>query len=250
MESVARQLAVSGPEGWKNVTNKQLLQLGGGRLLNIYSGSIYAALEDLFPELSLGPQSRTRTPKAYWDSKERREEFLLALAERCGVKEVADWTHVTFDDIAALGGRRLLRQRTVVSLIEEGVQLMRQRDGNDAIGRRKQAKERRAFLFRPTLAASYWKEEENVAAFMEYAAAELGLQEVRDWYRVSAPQLRDVKGARSLLRSMSLLEALRIAHPEEQWEQLGLHSKLKKASQRHMVLSLQAIFRPLENVTQ
>lgn len=250
MESVQTRLGITSMEQWKRVTNKQLLALGGGRLLNIYAGSIYAALEDLFPEMEVGPACRGRTPKAYWDSKERRQELLLALAERCGVHETADWLRVTFDDFAAMGGRRLVGQRSVLSLVEEGVQLTRQRSAGH-VSRRQLARERRAFLFRPSLPASFWQEKENVAAFVEHAAGELGLREAHDWYRVSVPQLLEVKGARSLLRAMPLLEALRIALPGERWEQSGLDSKLKKASQRHMLLSVQAIFTPLAtgNVT-
>jgi len=253
LEGVAGQLGLRSMEDWRGVTNRQLQELGGGRLLNLYSGSLYAALKDLFPEQEVGPGCRAQLPKAYWEGGTKRREFLLALAERHGVREVEEWARVTHADILAMGGRSLLAERSVLALIEEGVELARaeQGDNTDPRARKRQhLREKRAFLFRPTLSADFWNDPDNVSSFIDYAARQLQLSEPREWYRVSLPQLLEVKGARSLLRAMPLLDALRIAHPRETWQQQGLDSKLKKASQRHMLRSLHALFAAADRDTE
>ena len=155
------------------------------------------------------------------------------VAKECDIEEDSDWRKVTFERLAALGGRQLLTENTIAELLRFRPKRSPEADFN---------RDTDLFKIRPAVPSEFWESEVNVSEFICYAEKELDVLEPEEWNRVSIPQLLEVKGARGLLRQVSLIDALRIAYPKIQWRKSDLHSRLKKASQRHMLLNVKDIF--------
>jgi hypothetical protein len=52
----------------------------------------------------------TKVPSNYWDSLDKRRQFVKYLEERLNIKEIEDWKSVTVQDVKYNGGREWLKK--------------------------------------------------------------------------------------------------------------------------------------------
>jgi len=239
LEEVAAGLGITTAQEWAAVTAKQLEKRGGGRLLRMFSSPLAAAAA-AFPEMDFSGVRPRRTPKDAWTTREERRAFMDRVAAEFGVEAQEDWRKVRAEDVRKMGGASLLsRYPSMFALLEDTY-------GGDSEG--EEARESwHPLLCRATVPRHYWGQEENVREFLERAKEALQISCKEDWYRVSHQQLRSLRGG-TMLSRFRLGEALRMAYPEETWDERSLQNSAKKSSQRLLRLVAQRFFPSLEMV--
>lgn len=233
MDRLKAKMGVVKAEDWKRVRKRHVVEEGGMSMLTKYSGSVAAALADLYPEEKLLPhECRAMMPQGFWKEKQNRVAFLERIATKHGISQPHEWKKITWSVIVEEGGSRLLR------VFPNVLDLLR-----DAFPEH-ETEWKRLYAVRPSVPEVYWEDEMHVKEFMETAAIELGLSSTSDWLRVSRAQIERL-GGQGLLRNRSLRDVLQLAYPKEDWSDTLLTSSSKRATQRQMLSSLRGIFSDL-----
>lgn len=229
LAAVQDRLGVGPEKAWREVTWKELTSVGGGGLLARYDGSVQAALQETLDEEELqGSEEahRMRVERGHWDSIENRKAFLDAVKKEFRVRRAEDWALVSNAAVRQMGGSGLL-SRYSYSLLNAL---------KDVYGEEEEAW--CLYRCRPSVPAGHWEDKENIRAYLLHVREQLGLREKEDWFRVSMEQIRDAatSGA-SLFHKMPLIDALRVAFPNEDWSSAPATS-MKRAVQRHLLLEV------------
>mmetsp|Transcript_21913 Transcript_21913/g.85865 ORF Transcript_21913/g.85865 Transcript_21913/m.85865 type:complete len:546 (+) Transcript_21913:62-1699(+) len=231
LDGVAAQLGLSSTEDWKGVTSRDVVAMGGGALLNMFSGSLFLALKDAYGEQVVWEDCRRGRRQGYWAEAENRRRFLDGIAAQMGLYKPSDWSRVSTEDVQRRGGGALL---TYYPSFWAALK--------DIYGGEFSQEEWAAAECRPAMPRNYWQQEESVRGFVEKARCALGVAAKEDWYRVSYEQLVQLGGG-SLLKRMRLADMLQLAYPDEEWD-VGLFSNAaKKSTQRLLLLTIQDVFR-------
>jgi len=234
-DRVAEKYGVKTADDWKRVRNKDVAAMGGAPVLARY-GSFAEALRGIYPELELDESScRAQMPRGYWKSLENRKAFVSLLAERMGVKRASDWKRVRYSDVRALpGGRGLLGH---YPSLYDALRECWLTEGD----KEREGEEFDVFDMRDTVPQGHWESKENVRKFVERLRKELAVEDKEDWYRVSWEQVQKLGGARMLAKKFYLVDALRLAYPNETWDSERFSSTKKRATQRQLYAAISAI---------
>eukprot|EP01124_Arcella_intermedia_P007812 TRINITY_DN14839_c0_g3_i2.p1 TRINITY_DN14839_c0_g3~~TRINITY_DN14839_c0_g3_i2.p1 ORF type:complete len:256 (+),score=59.03 TRINITY_DN14839_c0_g3_i2:81-770(+) len=79
-----------------------------------------------------------------------------------------------------------------------------------------------------------WTDPDQVRLFFEYASKELHITDPRDWYRISASQMKEIGGGSLYPAFGNLGKALQYAYPDIHWDLPKFSSRGKKAAQRYL----------------
>lgn len=243
---------IRGKEDWRSVTAGQVRAAGGAGLLTHYKGSMVALLlREVEGMDGKGMrQLRKRVPNGYWKRRENRRAFLDEVAMSLGVQHPPDWRNVSYADVCALGGSRLLHEfgDSLFALLLDtygcdsppsGTVAAREGKGDVSENAANMAPD--VYRWRSYVPQDYWQDTANLRAFLEFASATLGICGEEDWLRLSKREIEELSGA-GLLREMSLSDALRKAFPEKQWNGLGTALLSKRARQRHTRVVTERLF--------
>lgn len=216
LEEVSATVGLSHPTQWATVSHSAIQEMGGSGLLKKY-GTLLEAAKATFVE-----DEALREVKALEDMSAR--EFLDGFAARNGIHGPDDWARVGERELLKSGGGRFLRGRTVYSLLTEAYPEQSWMEAQ----------------CRPRVASEHWESEDNIREFLDHVKEELRITEKEEWYRISWEQIRSFRG-HGLLRKMPLLDALRVAYKEEDWDEewLNIH---KKSTQRKLKLRVEDLF--------
>lgn len=233
MDSVAKEFNVKSPADWRRVKTSDIVHRGGTRLLALH-GSAFNLLRTLYPEQEMvEAECRPKLRAGYWEVKENRREFVQRLSRAHNVSQAEDWKTVGYNDIVNMGGKSLLkRYETVYDMLKDSIDLP--------------PSAATALLLREQLPRGYWEQRENVRDFLETVRKEFNVVEKEDWYRISREQLASVGGG-TLVGKMSLLEALRMAYPDEQWDDKAFEKRDKRSAQRQLRLYVEPLFPQLRS---
>ena len=159
-------------EDWDKITKKQILNEGGGRLLNKISLFELKCLAE--PKLRNNNKKIVKKPVGYWNNELNVKLFLNKLKQKENIKTVNDWKLLTTKQIINFGGRGLLDKYSlreikilacpeIIKIIEE-----------------------------PKLQKSkgYWDNEENILNFIETLKEKYNLNTPEDWLKLTK---KDVK---------------------------------------------------------
>lgn len=213
-------------ESWRRVQYAHVAQAGGKGLLNRYHGSVFRMLQDTFPELHLSEaECRERVSRGHWEERENRLAFLRLLQRAHGVASSEDWRDVTTMQVRELPGGSGFLNHYRGSLFAAISDLV---DGDD--GPQGEAWEAMRAV-RPMLPQGYWKDEDNVKAFLRYCEKALSIEKPEQWARVSRNQVVELGGG-TLLHRTSLRSVLERTYPTISWADLAMENGTKRASQR------------------
>ena len=180
------------PEDWNSITQKQIISLGGSKLLHTLS---------VFDIKYLGcPEgkllfSKPNKPSGYWKKQENVLHFLDEIKEKLNLRNYEDWNLITVKDINRFGGGKLLHLYTLFELkclgCPEGISSFSQ----------------------PRKPSGYWKNENNIKKFLNDFKKQLKLNSPNDWELIST---RDIKffGGCNLLERYTLYDLKCIGCPE------------------------------------
>jgi hypothetical protein len=161
---------------------KDIANLGGSSLLDKFSGSLPLLLSNVYPDYNWLPWKFTIPPRNYWDDTKNQKKFLEWAAKELKIKDMSDWYNVTYKvtlplnicfngkDFHDIGGSNLLRSKYETSLLK----------------------------LLSTMYPDYnwlpWKFEKsnqnildtvkNPRKFMDWAATQLNINEMSDWYKI------------------------------------------------------------------
>lgn len=232
LEEFAAQRGLSSPADWRSVTVEEVRRAGGQGLLAA-SGGLAQALQEAFPGSDFSARScRARVSPKYWESGENRRAFLEEVAKAHGVERPEDWRHVLAEDIEEMGGKALLRRYgTAYALLRATFPELQEVACRD---------------WRPSMPAGYWRDKDNIRAYVEEVGRRFHVSCQEDWYRLSKQQLTQVANP---FHAVRWVDALRIALPDMKWDESKVSAKSKRTNQRHLLHTLAAIF-PHSSITQ
>lgn len=97
-------------QGWYQVRIPAIAKSGGlGLLQRHYGGSLVHALSNVYPECTFIPWLFTMCPQNFWNSKENAVAFVKWVEEKLEIQHREDWTRISWDQVAQLGGATLLK---------------------------------------------------------------------------------------------------------------------------------------------
>jgi len=215
MDEVGRDLGIGSEnmEGWYKVSNRDLLDRGGSRLLHQYGGSLLTVLSNIYPDVQWDPRKFGRVPQNYWEDIGNQRTFMDDLARMLCFREgdIDAWYKVTNRRIIENGGSGLLDQYRG-SLPRLLAKVYPEVPWKPWKFPRRMAK----------LSNDPTKADELISSL----ESTLEIKIASDWHRVSAEKVGAL-GMSGLLRNGKLLEMLRRRYPEENWDASPLERKSK-----------------------
>ena len=221
LKYVGKQKNLISNEDWKNLTKKQLQDLGGNSLLNKYT--ISELKQKICPELKI--HNKNQKKNGYWENKENIKILLNKVQVCYNVKNVEDWKKITKEQIIQVGGSSLF-SKYKYSLFD--LKVLACPDYNKIYVNNLKPK-------------GYWDNKENIKNFLDDLKVKFNLQSTEDWYRVSTNQINK-NGGRTLLKKYSMFEILSQIYPDEIWNKQKLSKTNKRSNQRWLFLQIQKIY--------
>ncbi len=193
-------------EDWYAVTTQRLRRLpGGASLLNVFGGSLFAAVQDAFPEYEFLPWLFRACPRAFWRDPENRRRYMRWLEGELGIERPDQWYAVTHQDFKRHKGSGLLAYHgsTVSEAIKESYPDYPWCE----------------WLFVKT-PKGFWMHRANRVRYMNWLGARLGFSRMEDWYRVRRDDFLAHRGGH-LLRFYggSPARAVKDCFPQHEWHE-------------------------------
>lgn len=188
MEEFAAKRGIVGAEGWSSVKYKDIVDANGRGLLGRYRNSVRLAVEDCFPEITLGRKSIAR---GHWDDETNRRAFFDDIAPSLGVKNVTDWQRVRIKDVKDRGGAGVLSKyngslRAAILDLYSNAQSMQ---------------------WPAKQPSGHWLSLENRKRFLDDLSSAHGVKSDEDWQRVSLDDVRKAGGGGFLAHYNNSLRA-------------------------------------------
>jgi len=213
---------------WYNITHENWKTEGGGLLASVKL-SLTQFLEDIYPEFIWTTWDFLSVPDNYWQIETIRHR-LDAIALKLNIKQQSHWYNVTHEDIAKFSNinfaMKILRDFNMIfSLVYPEFKW-------------------EGFLFK-SVKQKYWTDPLFVRKFLAYAAFNLHVQQLSEWYRISLVQLKKLGGEPLILsnqkRFFGVLKEVYSIYPWEEDRVLKIGGR-KKAAQRWLAVTLRKIF--------
>jgi hypothetical protein len=231
LRELARELALQSLDGWYDVAVEQVQKFpGGSNLLNRYGGSLFRALQRLFPEHPWDSSRLPARPQRHWESLSHQREFFDRLAQhpQLQLQSLDDWHRVTAEEVYQLRGGGILK-RYGGSLFK-ALQTVYPEHPWDVYDPRRNKPQK------------FWQDPAHVREFMEWLKGPLGINRPKDWERVSLSQFCRFGGGRVLQQYGSLLKILQTVYPNETWKPRAFSNRAKKSAQRWLYLKVKELF--------
>ena len=191
IKQLGEKLNLKTKEDWNSLTNKQIIDNGGYKILKDYS------LCDLksfgFPDNSNYFVNLSK-PLSYWDKHENVLQFLNEIKEKHTYKSITDCKSLNSKIIKLNGGEKLLKKYTLLELKSF---MFPNSDIQD-------------FSNKPS---GYWLHIENVKEFLDELKEKYNFKTSDDWNSLSVKQIK-LNGGTPLLQSYSLFDLKCIGFPE------------------------------------
>ena len=201
MELWGKQLGFEDNGEWENVSNIQLIDLGGKKLLHHYP-SAHEAITFL-------ENSSLDDKVKYWDIEENRLRFIEKLKKELHLRTSIDWSSVTKSQVIELGGRGFLKKG---NLYEQLIYFFPNENWAKC---------------RPALDPSFWNTLENQRLFLKFVAQYNEMDRIQELVALSNITIVRMGGERLLKMYPSKLSMLRCVFPDEIWPPINSLENLK-----------------------
>eukprot|EP01114_Cavostelium_apophysatum_P015049 TRINITY_DN4029_c0_g1_i1.p1 TRINITY_DN4029_c0_g1~~TRINITY_DN4029_c0_g1_i1.p1 ORF type:complete len:863 (+),score=120.67 TRINITY_DN4029_c0_g1_i1:176-2764(+) len=191
---IGMEFNIRSKKDWEKVKTEDLLSRGGAGLLNHYNGSLYKALQSLFPEDNWTETDFKKVPTGYWSNPQHQKRFLELVAEELQIKDKAGWQNLKISQVLSKGGRGLLRifDNSLYKLLANVFPEYHFQPADFLHGLNTSGE------FSVNEAKKKWDDSDLRRRFLERLANELELKNLSDWRRVDA-KLFISKGGRGFL---------------------------------------------------
>jgi hypothetical protein len=240
MDWIAEKLDIQMQQDWYDVTGLQVKQLGAKVLINkYYSGSLFSALQSIYPQYIWDPQQLTATPRSlhncfpanHWKSHSNQRELFDKLSERLNIQTQEDWYCITVKQAKECGAESLLSNHYNNSLYSALVSIYPefQWDPNEFVSTPRSLQNHAP--------CNHWKDKKNQRELLDSIASQLGISKQQDWYGISVQQVKELSG-HTLIRNYynsSLFSALKSIYDEFEWKPMLFH-KVPRSLDRYVDL--------------
>ena len=186
---------------WNKITRKQIKNLGGGRLLELYSLEQIKKLEFDYNQKD-NYKNVNKREFGFWKNEENILTFISKLKNMYKLEKPEDLFALDCKKINALdGGNNLLKN---LSLFELKVKIFPEFKNLSFFQYRKKNQK---------IPANYWKNHDNIQQFIHELALKYNLKSSNDWNELSSKQIKDF-GGKSIFKHFSLFELKCLACPE------------------------------------
>lgn len=174
---IGKRLNITKMEDWYEITQLQIIEKGGGGLLQRHRTSISRMITTVFSEHEWRLDMFIRAPKGLRNDSQGWRESLDSLGRRIGIKQMEDWYNVSLAQIREGDEALLTRYRNspskmLTSLLPEHKWDLRR------------------FTSKPR---GTW-DIESQKIFMNQLAKKIDVTQMEQWYQVSAAQIREHGG--------------------------------------------------------
>lgn len=93
-ERIGKELGVTKLDDWYNVSQDVVRRNKGSFILNKYNGSVFAALQKLYPEHNWDPLRVSKAPRGFWQKESTKEHYhklILKWYKKYNITELRDW---------------------------------------------------------------------------------------------------------------------------------------------------------------
>jgi len=195
------------------LTPTHFVEHGGKRLLELYGGSIFKLLSELYPAFSWYPWDFPRIPGEFWEETSNRKAYVDWLVGVAGVSSPADLKTQHFNDHK---GSSLLARYHYSTL--EILKSLNIQDKSEPVSSAENAIAN--FPDQHYTPRHYWDSIENQKRFMVDLATVLGFDEsdYDRWYSVRVKDFAENGGTTLLIRyGNSIYTLLTSLYPEHEW---------------------------------
>jgi hypothetical protein len=206
LEGVAKHLGLSSSlSSWYQVSQTQVIQLGGSSVLQKYESSLCTTLKALYPQHEWQFWKFKNVPRNAWATKHNQLEFMEWAATQLEITSMGGWYKVTVEQINQLGGLALIVNHYSGSLYALLAALYPDYKWLEW-----------KFLVVPK---GFWTDPGNRRRFMDWVADQEGIARPEDWYSVSSTSIKSRGGARLISNHYgdSLVAAIKAIYPEHEW---------------------------------
>ena len=204
MERVAEDLNVEDWEDWYRISTDDLTKRSGKGLLDMYGGSLCKILKSVYPDREWKHWKFEGTPLEVFKDEKVQREFMEELAKNCHITNPEDWYQVKaarFREIK--GGSTLLK--VFNGSPTEAITLILKEFSFDP----------RGFISGPSNPTQVTQQLEA----MEHIRFNLGVKEMKDWYKVTKSQVLEHRGGWVLkIHGNSLYRTLCAIYPHYPWK--------------------------------
>ena len=92
---LGNQLGFRHFEDWYSISTTDIVTKYRGNFLHLYEGSIYKALQSVYPNYDWCGWKFPSVPIRYWDKLENKKKFLNWLSKELHVKDLNDWYRIS-----------------------------------------------------------------------------------------------------------------------------------------------------------
>jgi len=107
IKDMEQDLNIHKKEDWYLVTAAKVETMGGKHALTEHGG-VVQILKKIYPEHAWQEWKWEVVPRGFWDVDENVKRFFEFVRHELGIKSMRDWYRVTNQQVASLGGKRLL----------------------------------------------------------------------------------------------------------------------------------------------
>ena len=210
LNNIKEQYNIKNTNDWCKIKRRHIIELGGGSLLNKYTSMelkkmICPEIEKEFPEL----YDKNRNGRGFWRENKNILEFINKLKCKYNLNSKEDWENLNCKHIEESGGISLLNQYSLFELKKFGFPELKKTTSDT----RKQK--------------GYWKDENNVLAFLNDLKEKNNINSTEDWSNITCKQIIDLGGI-GLFPKYSLFELKCLGCPEIKTKYPQLNRKKNK----------------------
>lgn len=205
MRWLQKELGITRPDQWYQVTKDDFVEHGGnGLLANYYKGSVAAAVLEFRPRRRWYPWLFNSAPQGFWRDIDNRRQYLDWLAGQLGVRTTDQWYGVTTQQMIEHHGHTLLATKgySILNVLREYL------PNHDW----------KPWLFE-RVPVGFWETAENRHAYLVWLGETLGYSRPSDWYEIEPDALRRT-GAAAMFSTVyrnNIKRALHERYPRFKW---------------------------------
>ncbi len=221
-------LAIKSPADWYNVEEENLLEnVFSEAELALFEGSVSKMIMELVPAPEGGWKPwlfYEGVPDSFWDIPENQKAYMKWLVEKLGFRKPEDWYELTGKMIRANSGDGLLTTKFDGSVSGMVGALVEAPEGGWL-----------PWLLRG-VPSSFWDDEANQKAYMEWLGEKLGYTKPEDWYLLTQDLIQENSGngllQQKFIGSPSEMVKALVEAPEGGWKLENFFADLGKMEGR------------------
>jgi hypothetical protein len=203
LEKIGTQLGVKELNDWYSVDRKTITR-ELSFISNIYKGSLYTTLKEIYPQHDWNPLKFTKVPKGYWKDANTQRTALEKIGSELGVKELDDW--YTVDRGFVTSKLTFISNYYNCSLYSTLKELYPQHNWDP--------------LKFSKVPNNYWADTNTQRDALEKLGVQLGVKQLDDWYNISGKNVISELNFIKHYYQGSLYITLKELYPQHVWDPL------------------------------